>query len=249
MAGASPRSHSPPSRTAVAFVPAPRLSPGSSGTHARTGRALHVTTDKNYIVNTQTGNAQIVEDFPKVAPGGRYRYLPGGRIVDSREGRETRIEQDHSQAVWLADDRLLIQREGRNGAASFTVLDPQGRTIHTVEPASSETWGRIDGLVPVPGSGDAAMLLVDASNSTVRPRYQLLHLNVANGDTKELATGQFVAFAPDGSRFVTAPGRELAPYGPRKRVWVAPLRLVPASGRSRTVTPGTVWVTAADWRL
>jgi hypothetical protein len=66
--------------------------------------------------------------------------------------------------------------------------------------------------------------------------------------------GKFLKWSPDGTRFVTLTGRDLADYerkrdGTPRRVWVSPLYVgVTATGKLTSIVQGLVYVTGADWR-
>ncbi|MGI4788774.1 MAG: TolB family protein [Janthinobacterium lividum] len=118
-------------------------------------------------------------------------------------------------------------------------------------------------LLPMPGRH---LIYADnRHNSTVGTDYAFYRLNPDNGNLHYLTEGQFLAWAPDGSHFCTAPGRDTTPYEKRKEpypvqyfgqtdaryrsVWFAPLYVrAAAGGPMKQITPRLSYVTGADWR-
>jgi hypothetical protein len=105
-----------------------------------------------------------------------------------------------------------------------------------------------------PHSTRTFTIAYDTSNSTVRPLYTFALADSQSGQMKLLTEGQFLEWAPDGKRFCTAPGQDLAGYGKsvngrQRQVWVAPLRIGNGtSGKFKNIVSGLVYVVGADWR-
>jgi len=147
------------------------------------------------------------------------------------------------------------------GTATHTLvnLKTNKRLVLPVPP--DDQWLGI--LLPMPGAD-----LVYASNnhnSTVGTDYLFYRLNPAAGELRYLTEGQFLAWAPDGSRFCVAPGKDTTPYQKRKMpysvqyygqtvaqyqmVWSAPLYVRAArGGKMQQITPRLSYVDGADWR-
>ena len=109
------------------------------------------------------------------------------------------------------------------------------------------------GLLPVPHSSKQVLFVWNAHNSTVGVNHIYFYLDTKTGQTSYLAEGRFLNFAPDGTRFCLAPGRDTSPYekrpdGRERMVWTAPLKIGDRHGKMRTITSGLVLVTYADWR-
>ena len=172
---------------------------------------------------------------------GEHEYLPepltpGYRLEDTDPG-----------AMYTVSHTLVTLKTGR-------------RLLLTVPLHFS---GGADTLLPVPGSD--LVYAVNIHNSTVGSDYLFYRLKPATGKFRYLTEGQFLAWAPNGSRFCVAPGKHTTPYEKRKvpysvqdygqtiaryrLVWSAPLYVRSASGgKMRQLTPRLSYVDGADWR-
>lgn len=161
--------------------------------------------------------------------------------------------------VWLSA-RLLAGMDDAN-PREVTLLDADGRPVRFVELVAGPSDQRAaealhDGLSfiqTIPGTGARAVVGQNCHDSTTGTNYCFFTADLRTGIVRSLADGQFLSWSPDGSRFCTAPGRDLGPYGKKsdgseRTVWVAPLKVGTAEGKLRTITPGTVWVVGGDWR-
>ena len=203
-------------------------------------------------VQTRLGNAA---DYV-LSPDGKNAALPGAgsvRIVDRQRGSQVRVAGGFQDPVWL-DDETLIGLGSQTGAGRLWEVGRDGRELRRVavpiplkRPGDGEDLS-VRAATLLPGPGRSVVEAVNNHDSTVGADFYFFRLNLAARTADFLVEGQFLAWSPLGTQFCTAPGRALAAYGKKRQVWVAPLRVgAPAKG-FRTVTPGLVWVTGADWR-
>ncbi len=205
-----------------------------------------------------------------VSPDGAKLYIRGGsgsegedRIYIRRTGRFLSVTDSLYLPIWL-DNRTVIGAVGVSDGKplGLALVGADGRTIKRVgfdptgptkENSVSPIGATVELLLRIPGDKRHLLWASDISNSTVRPFYGFYRVNVDTGRATPLLDGQFVAFSPEGNRFLTA-NRSLALYGKRgdgstSRVWGTPLKLVQYNtGKAVALTKGIVWVEWADWR-
>lgn len=164
----------------------------------------------------------------------------------------------YNDVIWF-DNRTLIGIYGASDATSpeFCVLDSEGHVLSRVQGSLVFDPNTVDSgpgsLMPRALSRRKIVYVRDASISTWSA-YDFYLVDLASGATHFMADGQFLVWSPDGERFCTAPHRDLSTYQKLKAdydrdVWTAPLQIGYRSGGTlRTITPGLVYVTGADWR-
>lgn len=222
-----------------------------------------------WLLDTQTGRARrffgVTEGLP--SPDGHWLFLDDGtgqRLLSLSGATSVPLKTDFlGGPVWLDSRRLMGVLAGSSDAGPVT-LQEWSRDGHlgrrlllrfpkagswVVQPPDDNGW-----LLPSPRPGTVIYAL-NEHNSTVGTLAAFFRVSLPDGAARFLAEGQFLAWSPDGRRFCTAPGRDLWTYPERtwagrdKWVWAAPLRVgTGAPGKLKTITPGLVWVTGADWR-
>ena len=213
------------------------------------------------LVDAGTGKHRIFvgKSGSAWSPDSRNLFLDGGGLLDVASGKITNVSESVAFAFWPSANTICgLYADQNDGKQFLKTLDAAGheqKRVRITESGKDEYLSsRIDGVIPIPHDSHNVILKVDNSNSTTRPLYTLCRVDTESGQLSALCEGQFLRFAPDGKRFCTAPGRDLGPYGKNKEgkprtVWVAPLQIgQTAIGKLRAITPGTLWVTSADWR-
>lgn len=205
-------------------------------------------------------------------PSGKSMYVisrAGDRIERSGTARSVAIRDLVEHPQFLDDSTIIGLNIGEQDARTVlraVGLDGKEKKRYPL------VWSSADGkrhpemvgditnylapvaLLSIPGARNAIVVVDNEHNSTVGIQFGYYRVDLRTGRLSKLADGQFLAPAPDGKRFCTAPGRDLGPYGKkrdgrRRTVWVAPLQVgLMTGGNLRTIAPGTVWVVGADWR-
>ncbi len=222
------------------------------------------------LLEVASGKVRRIEGAQSAvwSPDGSRLYIAsrtgGGRIVFTRDGKETPVSARLRHPLWLNNRTLAgyLPPEKEGEAPALQMLGADGKAQRVVslrlatppDPEEDPFARGVTGLLPVPGDPDAAICVVNNHDSTVGILYRFYRCDLKTGVMKEIAVGQFICWSPDRSQFCTAPGRALGPYGRRpdgteRTVWVAPLQIGSAkTGKLRVITKGAVWTLDADWR-
>jgi hypothetical protein len=190
----------------------------------------------------------------------------GEEILDLRTGKRISVEipgqeetlPGYHSVIWLDNHSLAGVYEAPKDTHPHVALLRDDGTLKKKTPFST-AFGQTVGdsgsgsLMPPLLGGSEVTYVRDGSISTWTD-YEYYPLNLKTGKTgSEFADGQFLAWSPDHRSFCSAPHRDLSFYegkGSNERsVWTAPLQIGSRnSGNLRTITPGLVFVTGADWR-
>ncbi len=205
-----------------------------------------------------------VADYAASPRGDRLFLEDGmGQHILSLTGKgEFPVSRDISGAVWLDPQRLVgvldgpsdsgpiglqqFDLNGRLGAKMRLKYPPSGSWV--VDPPDGDGW-----LLSSPRPNMVVWAL-NEHDSTVGALAAFFQVSLPAGAMRFLAQGQFLVWSWQGSRFCTAPGRDTWPYRERKwdgtfkTVWAAPLQVGALGSQPKSITPGLVWVTGADWR-
>jgi hypothetical protein len=196
-----------------------------------------------------------------VSPGGSLFFVrdqDGGKIINRRTDGFLRVSGLLDEPAWLNDSELIGHDDELPLTLHFFSVTNADKARLTMRPPQPNPWGQIltegEGwLQPSPRPGTAIYAL-NEHDSTVGAQAAFFQVSLVNGAMRFLALGQFLIWLPTGGHFCTAPGRDTWTYKERKwngtfkTVWAAPLEVGTPGGKTRTVTPGLLWVTGADWR-
>ena len=150
------------------------------------------------------------------------------------------------------DGQVYLIRLGLNGEEIGRVPCLWGSAMQNPFLDSTDPWGI--SLLPVPRSSRMVTYVQDEGNSSSRPDNVYYLAETRTGRMRKFAGGQFLAWSPDASKFCTAEARHLLDYGKpvqgyQKSLYAASLQVGwTRGGTVKSVTPGLVWVTGADWR-
>jgi hypothetical protein len=202
-----------------------------------------------------------------VSPADRYLVSPdgdaffveswdGGKVINRLTGASRPVPA-HLDA-WLANGQMIGHDDEVPLTLHFFRMTNDDKAQVTMHPPRPDPWGQElatgYGWLQSSPRPNTVVYALNEHDSTVGAQAAYFRVSLAGGAMHFLAQGQFLAWSPDGRRFCTAPGRDTWTYKERKwdgtyrTVWAAPLQIGEPGGKLKTVTPGIVWVTGADWR-
>ncbi len=220
-----------------------------------------------YLIDARTGGRRHLQGWtgfvwsPDSTHGIGLHDDGGTQIIDLATGRTVKLEQGISYPVWLNQSTVvgldvnkvnaptvpILRFIGLNGKEKRTVAIKWSAPTEYPRQQDDRLRG-ISSLALIPGDKAGLICAIDAGNSTLSPSYDYYRINLASGEMKHVADGQFLSWASDGNRFCAASVRDIRPLGKQINVWMSSLHVGnKRSGTIVPITPGDVWVVGADW--
>jgi hypothetical protein len=166
-------------------------------------------------------------------------------------------------AIWQGNKYLLGDARGsKPGRVTLSVSDLVGHIVRKVtcrwspgtsDPGADSTDLGAAALLPGPVGQPWNLWVEDNSISSWQDSLYS-RVETRTGELSPFAEGQFLVFSPNGRWFCLSPHRQVVDYahgrdGTERGVWGTPLQVGSVKRRRiKTITPGIVWVTGADWR-
>ena len=196
------------------------------------------------------------------SPDGHWLYVstwgestPRAQIVDLATGSQTPLEGDLRAAAWVNYNTLIAEAFAKDKEeARLVVLRADGtkeREIplpFTWEDEDDNLSPFADNMFAIPGDADAVLYGRYAGDSTAGPAEMFYRVSLKEGEPTVVAKGRDLVWSSDHQFFATGDSRALARLDPKRRVWVSPLSVVSANGKTRKIVQGLVSVGGFDWR-
>ncbi len=230
-----------------------------------------------WFVDVTTDQVRRYPDSMACAPSPNGHFILLGdwdedrdkeRILNWYTGVSRNIPTGFLEATWLDEDTLValvaIVSKRSDARVTLAVMSVTGNEQHRVicHWPHSSTDPYADSVDPGTRSLAAylkdkrlTVYIQDVGNSGTRPDNDYWFADIRTGKMKMITNGQFLVWSPQGKLYCTALMRELTGYGPivngyhEKSLYTSPLAVGSLqTGKEKSVTPGLVWVTGADWR-